>query len=87
MAIRNRKTKLKAVQALLKHQPPAINPLHWKERLEQLTGKDVDVCSFCGQKTLKTLGFIPQQWFPIGRSPPIQVQIITPEGEFIPFAT
>ena len=86
LAIRNRKTKLKAVQTILKHQPPAINPLHWKERLEQLTGVDVDVCSFCGQKTLKVLGVIPQQWIPIGRSPPINLQIITPEGEFIPFA-
>jgi len=54
--------------------------------LEQLTGKDLDTCSFCGQKTLKILGFIPQQWIPIGRSPPVQVQIITPEGEIIPFA-
>ncbi len=86
LAIRNRKTKLKAVQVLLKHQPPAINPLHWKERLEQLTGKNVDTCSFCGQKSLKLLGFIPQQWLPIGRSPPIQVQIVTPEGEIILFA-
>ena len=86
LAIRNRKTKLKTVQSLLKHKVPAINPLHWKERLEQITGVHPDTCPFCGQKTLKELGFIPQQFVPIGRSPPINVQITTPEGEFIPFS-
>lgn len=85
LAIRNRKTKLKAVQVLLKHHPPAINPLHWKERLAQLTGVDPDTCPFCGQVTLKELGFIPNQFVPIGRSPPVQVQITTPKGEIIPF--
>lgn len=85
LAIRNRKTKLKTVQQLLKHQPPAINPLHWKERLAQLTGVHPDTCPFCGQKALKELGFIPQQFVPLGRSPPAQVQITTPEGETIPF--
>ena len=84
LAIRNRKTILKTVQALLNHQPPAISPLHWKERLEQLRGVHPDSCPFCGLKTLKELGFIPQQFIPIGRSPPINVQITTPEGEFIP---
>ena len=86
LGTRNRKTKLKAVQVLLKHQPPASKPFNWKERLTQLTGKDPDACSFCGQKTLQKLGCIPQQWLPIGRSPPVQLQIITPEGEFIPFS-
>ena len=61
LAIRNRKTILKKVQTLLNHQPPAISPLHWKERLEQLTGVHPDTCPFCGLRTLKELGFIPQQ--------------------------
>lgn len=86
LAIRNRRTKLKTVQALLKHKIPPINPLHWKERLAQLTGQHPDACPFCGQQKLKELGFVPQQWIPIGRSPPVKVHIHTPEGDLIPFA-
>jgi len=48
-------------------------------------GLHPDACPFCSRKTLKELGFIPQQFIPIGRSPPINVMITTPEGEFIPF--
>ncbi len=51
------------------------------------SGVPPDTCSFCGQKALKELGFIPRIFVPIGRSPPVNVQITTPEGEFIPFAT
>lgn len=84
-AIRNRTTKLKTAQALLKYKRPPVSPLHWKERLEQLTGVHPDACPFCQQKALTQIGFIPQQFIPIGRSPPLQIQIHTPEGDLIPF--
>jgi len=86
LSTRNRKTKLRKAQQLLKYQPSPKNPLDWKQRLQQLTGIDPDACPFCKQKTLQHLGFIPQQLKPIGRSPPIAIRIITPEGYEIPLA-
>lgn len=86
LAIRNRKTKLKAAQKALAYTPPVRNPLNWKERLKELTGVDPDACPFCKQKTLELLGHIVQQFLPIGRAPPVRIKIVTPEGEYIPFA-
>lgn len=86
LATRNRKTKLIAVQQLLKYQPPCINPLNWKQRLTQLTGIDPDACPHCQQKTLVFLGNISQQSTFSGRSPPLKIQIITPEGDCIPLS-
>lgn len=86
LSTRNRKTKLRKAQQLLKYHPPVKNPLDWKQRLQQLTGIDPDACPFCQQKTLQLLGFIPQQIKPIGRSPPVAIRIITTEGDQIPLA-
>ena len=56
LAIRNRKTKLKRAQALLKHKVPLINPLHWKERLEQITGVHPDTCLYVEKGACKNWG-------------------------------
>lgn len=87
LAIRNRKLKLKNLQQILKFQPPVVSPLHWKERLEQLTGKHPDECPFCQQRTLVLLGNLVHSSPSLGRSPPPVLEIITPEGYLIPIGT
>lgn len=86
LSTRNRKTKLKAAQKALQYTPPARSTLTFKERLEQLTGLDPDACPFCKQKTLQLLGHIVQQFLPIGRAPPVNLVLLTPEGEHISYA-
>jgi len=87
LAIRNRKLKLKNLQQILKYQPPPVSPLHWKDRLEQLTGKHPDECPFCKTRTLIVVGNLVQTTPTLGRSPPIVLQIITPEGQIIEIGT
>lgn len=87
LAIRNRKLKLKNLQQILKFQPPVVSPLHWKERLEKLTGKHPDECPFCQQRTLVLLGNLVHSSPSLGRSPPPVLEIITPEGYLIPIGT
>lgn len=86
LATRNRISKLPKIQQLLKFYPPPPNPFHWKEKLKQLTGKDPDACSLCGQPTLIFLGFISSPFMPPGRSPPQFIIINTPIGESFPLA-
>ncbi|MFK7770713.1 MAG: hypothetical protein AB8F94_01185 [Saprospiraceae bacterium] len=76
--------KLKNLQQVLKFKPPPVSPLHWKERLEQLTGKHPDQCPFCQQKNLILLGNIVHSSPSLRRSPPAILEIITSQGILIP---
>ena len=84
LAIRNRTSKLVKAQQLLNHHPPNINPLDWKQRLYELCGIEVDVCPFCKKKSLQFLGHITQSSSFAGRSPPAQINLLTPEGDCLP---
>jgi len=83
LAVRNRKLKLKNLQQILNYQPPPVSPFHWKDRLEQLTGKHPDDCPFCQQRTLVLLGHLVQTTPNFGRSPPPFLIILTSQGQLI----
>ena len=52
---RLRQEKLSACRGILKVNPPETpKEKTWKERLKELTGRDVDLCPQCGEKLLET---------------------------------
>ena len=74
LATRNRKTKLANAQQQLHYQPPKVVALTWQQRLLQLTGIDLQVCPFCGQATLQSIGGVAATNFN-NKAPPMIIRL------------